>query len=92
MDRISYYLLLMSLCALIVFGGFRCVQIRAELLRTEEEISFLCDEASSLKRDIAALNEAIRLKAGEEELRRVAEAELGLVLPQDRVYWISTDY
>ena len=75
--------------ALIVYALLLLFSVRRDMAAAEETLSALRAEAGELRRENGALSRAIRHAGDADALEETAREQLGLVLPEDRIYIVE---
>lgn len=88
--RHSPILLKISVLAAIVLSTAALVAMRAEIGKQQDATRILRAEAAQLERDNQALSKKLQIKGTEQDVRTLAQEELGYVDP-DTVFFCITE-
>ena len=91
MDRFIRSLFGLVIAALIVYAAGRCVSVERRLAAAEERLAGLQRECAQLRGDNAALERENVRRKETDAMGEIARDRLGMVLPEDRIYFVESE-
>ena len=91
MEKILRWMFGILMWVLLIYSAWSLWSVRTGLGEARSVLVELQGEAEALSRDNDTLRQGLDQAGSEEALRRIAREQLGLVLPEDRIYIIGDE-
>ena len=91
MEKTLRWLFAVLVSVLVIYSAWSFWSVRMGLTEARDILAGLQGEAAALSRENQALRDGLDQAGSEDAFRRIAREQLGLVLPEDRVYIIGDE-
>ncbi|MBR4578591.1 MAG: septum formation initiator family protein [Oscillospiraceae bacterium] len=91
MEKTLHWLFAAFVSVLLIYSAWSFWSVHTGLREARSILAGLQGEAAALSRENQTLRDGLVQAGSEEALRRIAREQLGLVLPEDRIYIIGDE-
>ena len=77
------------IAVLLAYAIMRCCAVESSLEEAEKAHRALCSEVQTLREEKEALEEALRLRPEDSDIEKLARERLGLVMPDETIFYFT---